>query len=118
MHHFLCLLVVDDPMATLGVMTLRGLRIALRELAHHAGRCQPIFAAAYDVDRTPDLGRIDCGGARKIQWPHAALESRTPRLVDQVSVKREMATFPNAIAGETPPVRKPGVAGLSPKPAN
>src|SRR3546814_16727679 len=79
MHHFLCLLVVDDPMATLGVMTLRGLRIALRELAHHAGRCQPIFAAAYDVDRTPDLGRIDCGGARKIQWPHADLESRTPR---------------------------------------
>src|SRR3546814_4382957 len=88
MHHFLCLLVVDDPMATLGVMTLRGLRIALRELAHHAGRCQPIFAAAYDVDRTPDLGRIDCGGARKIQWPHADLESRTPRLVDQVFVKR------------------------------
>src|SRR3546814_2850340 len=74
-------------------MTLRGLRIALRELAHHAGRCQPIFAAAYDVDRTPDLGRIDCGGARKIQWPHADLESRTPRLVDQVFVKRAMAIF-------------------------
>src|SRR3546814_15406570 len=89
-------------------MTLRGLRIALRELAHHAGRCQPIFAAAYDVDRTPDLGRIDCGGARKIQWPHADLESRTPRLVDQVFVKRAMAIFRHAIEGEPPRVRKTG----------
>src|SRR3546814_2966569 len=59
-----------------------------------------------DVDRTPDLGRIDCGGARKIQWPHADLESRTPRLVDQVFVKRAMAIFQHAIEGEPPRVRK------------
>src|SRR3546814_12171417 len=96
-------------------MTLRGLRIALRELAHHAGRCQPIFAAAYDVDRTPDLGRIDCGGARKIQWPHADLESRTPRLVDQVFVKRAMAIFRHAIEGEAPRVRKTGFVCVAPE---
>src|SRR3546814_13010630 len=68
-----------------------------------------------DVDRTPDLGRIDCGGARKIQWPHADLESRTPRLVDQVFVKRAMAIFQHAIEGEPPRVRKTGFVCVAPE---
>src|SRR3546814_4992842 len=68
-----------------------------------------------DVCSSDLLGRIDCGGARKIQWPHADLESRTPRLVDQVFVKRAMAIFRHAIEGEPPRVRKTGFVCVAPE---
>ena len=51
-HHFVGVLVVDHPLSACRVGARRGLWVEARQLAHHRGRCQPVLAAADDIDRT------------------------------------------------------------------